>query len=63
MWVIDLEEKLDRNIFTRQSIGGIMPDDDYTNLAAQEHFDIDKHKPVSIGTGKITDDDYTPQYY
>lgn len=74
LWVIDLEERpTDRNIFTHvQSIGGIMPDDDYTLLdAAQEHFDIDKHKPLGLfnwnrqnyRTRFAETIPFTPQYY
>ena len=53
MWFIDLEEKLDYGFGVSwsnvDSIGGIIPDDDYTLLAAsQEYFEIDRFKPSGL---------------
>jgi len=53
MWVIDLEEKLyfgkESSWSNVDSIGGIIPDDDYTLLeAAQEYFNVDKLKPSGL---------------
>ena len=50
MWVIFLEEQdTDGDWDWLDNIGGVIPDDDYTLLeAAQEHFLLDKYKPLGL---------------
>ena len=50
MWIIFLEEQdTDGDWDWLDNIGSIIPDDDYTLLeAAQEHFLLDKYKPLGL---------------